>query len=249
MVSPGKIGMRTRGEKTVRKPVSRAPLAQAAWDLLLPRPALAQLRSADTPAAKTVRDIAALFVDIEGCVRLCDDLPLREMTEVIEVYFGRYLDAVRAAGGDVTEVLGDGVLAIFEGPDLAHVVEGALAATIEISEATRALNTRRGRRHEPIVVNMGLNAGAALTGFTRLRGRLAERWVYGASGPVTNVAARLCAMARGGQILTTRATAAFLPVQHRYRVLGQRRLKNVARSVEVIEILPGSRVIGNGRVG
>jgi len=86
-------------------------------------------------------------------------------------------------------------------------------------------------------VNMGLNAGEALVGFTRLRGRSGERWVYAATGPVTNVAARLSSLARGGQILTTRETAALLPADCACRSLGAQTLKNVARPVDVREAM------------
>jgi len=85
-------------------------------------------------------------------------------------------------------------------------------------------------------VNIGVNAGPALVGFTRLRGRSGERWVYAAAGPVTNVAARLSALARHGQILTTRATADLLPPGYACRSLGPQSLKNVMSPIEVVEI-------------
>jgi class 3 adenylate cyclase len=182
-----------------------------------------------------MREVAVLFVDIEGCTRLCEDLPPREMNEVRETYFSEYLDIVRAAGGEVTEILGDGLLALFEGPDLKASVSAVLTAARRIQARTVGLNRRR-RRHDPITVNIGLNAGPALTGLTRLRGRSGERWVYSASGPVTNVAARLSALAHGGQALTTKATADLLGCG--CRPVGPRILKNVAGPVDVVEILP-----------
>jgi class 3 adenylate cyclase len=60
--------------------------------------------------------------------------------------------------------------------------------------------------------------------------------VYAATGPVTNVAARLAALARGGQILATRETAALLSTACACRSLGPHALKNVTRPVEVVEV-------------
>ena len=91
-------------------------------------------------------------------------------------------------------MLGDGLVALFEDPDLTHNAVSAFQAALDIQRRTRRLNDR-GPGHAPITVNMGLNAGVALTGVTRLRGQSGERWVYSATGPVTNVAARLCALA------------------------------------------------------
>ncbi len=184
---------------------------------------------------KRVRNVAVLFADIEGCTRLCEDLPPHAMERVIERYFSRFLDVVRDQGGEVTEVLGDGLLALFEGRSLKNDAARALSAALRIAEAAERLNAARGRKHDPVIVNIGINAGPALVGMTRLRGRTGERGVYSATGPVTNVAARLCALANRGQILVTGAVARTLRGRFAFERLGRRTLKNVSAPVEVFE--------------
>ena len=179
-----------------------------------------------------------MFVDIEGCTRLCEDLAPKEMNRVIETYFSQYLDVVRETGGEVTEVLGDGLVALFEGPSLRQDTVRAVGAALRIRESTLALNARERRWHDPIVVNVGLNAGRASVGITRLRGKSGERWVYTATGPVTNIAARLCALATGGQILVSETVADLVAGTYQFKTLGPRTLKNVSGKVEVFEILP-----------
>jgi class 3 adenylate cyclase len=186
---------------------------------------------------KRLRNVAVLFADIEGCTRLCEDLPPREMNRVIERYFSQFLDVVREAGGEVTEVLGDGLVALFEGPSLKANANRALAATVQIQQAAEELNAHERRRHDPIVVNVGVNAGPALVGVTRLRSRMGERGVYSATGPVTNIAARLCALAAHGQVLVPAEVARIAHGEYRARRLGSRKLKNVDTPVEVFEIL------------
>lgn len=185
---------------------------------------------------KRVAQVAVLFADIEGCTRLCEDLPPRAMARVIERYFSRFLGVVQNQGGEVTEILGDGLLALFEGRSLRNNAAQALSAAIGIVHAAAALNAARGRRHDPIIVNIGINAGPALVGTTRLRGRSGEQGFYSATGPVTNIAARLCALATEGQILSTGNVARMLNGIHPARRLGLRRLKNVSAPVEVFEI-------------
>lgn len=198
-------------------------------------PAL-RVRAGSAPVRKRVRNVAILFADIEGCTRLCEDLPPLAMERVIEKYFSSFLDVVRDRGGEITEILGDGLLALFEGPSLRADAARALSAALGIVEAAEALNAARRGRHEPIIVNIGINAGAALVGTTRLRGRTSERGVYSATGPVTNVAARLCGLATRGQILVTGAVAGMLEDAYAARRLGGRTLKNVSTPVEVFEI-------------
>lgn len=177
-----------------------------------------------------------MFVDIEGCTKLCERLSPSRMERVMEEYFSRYLDLVRFAGGEVTEILGDGLLAVFEGPSLWADSVRAARAAVAIQESTRELNGRP-RRHRPIVVNVGLNAGAEWIGLTRLRGRSGERWAYRAIGPVINVAARLCELAEHGQILVSGTVARLIADSVLLRGLGRRRLKNIARPVAVFEVV------------
>lgn len=188
------------------------------------------------PSRKRVRQVAVLFADIEGCTRLCEDLPPREMHRVIERYFSRFLDIVRGDGGEITEVLGDGLLALFEGSTLPGNARRALFAALQIQHAAAELNASERRRHDPIVVNMGINAGRALVGVTRLQGRRGDVLAYAATGLVTNIAARLCALATRGAILVTSDVARLLRGAHRTRRLGPRRLKNVSAPVEVFQI-------------
>jgi class 3 adenylate cyclase len=220
------------------------------WSKLVPRPAAAFLRfrHGRGAARKRSRNVAALFLDIEGCTRLCEELEPEEMNAVIEGYFSAYLDVVREAGGEVTEILGDGLLALFEATAVRDAARAALRAAVEIATRTQQLNGQAGRGHDAITVNIGFNAGCALVGLTRLRGRLGERWVYAATGPVTNVAARLSALARGGQVLTTRATADLFGASSAWRSWGPRRLKNVTGPVEVVEVVSrGRRTRSRGR--
>lgn len=191
---------------------------------------------ATTFARKRVQNVAVLFADIEGCTRLCEDLPPRAMAGVIERYFSRFLEVVQNQGGEVTEILGDGLLALFEGRSLRDDAARALSAASGIVQAAAAMNAALRRRHDPIIVNIGINAGPALVGTTRLRGSSGEQGFYSAAGPVTNIAARLCALATEGQILITGDVARMLNGAYPARRLGRRRLKNVSTPVEVFAI-------------
>lgn len=42
------------------------------WRKLVPRPAAARLDGAPGSRGKVLREVAALFMDVEGCTRLCE---------------------------------------------------------------------------------------------------------------------------------------------------------------------------------
>jgi class 3 adenylate cyclase len=77
----------------------------------------------------------------------------------------------------------------------------------------------------------------ALVGMTRFRGALGVRMTYTASGPVTNVAARLAAHAEGGDILIGEATKDLIeglwPVYDR----GLANLKGLEKPLRVFSLL------------
>jgi class 3 adenylate cyclase len=181
---------------------------------------------------KQERPVAVVFVDVEGCTRLCEDLPSREMNELIEAYFSRFFDAIEGAGGTVNEIMGDGFMAIFEGEDIGRNARSAVSAALAIQRAAGELNAQRPRERDPLAVNIGIHAGTGFVGFTRLRTSGGERWSYTASGPVTNIASRLCTLAAGGLILVSAEAAEHLRgVSYALEPLGPQKLKNVSRPV------------------
>src|SRR5713226_2752929 len=98
-----------------------------------------------------------------------------------------------------------------------------------IHQHTATYQTATGLPEMPLVVNMGLHAGSAFVGMTRFTNRHGERWTYTASGPVTNVAARLCALAQDGAMLLSDVAATCLAQAYLLHPLGAHRFKNIGR--------------------
>jgi len=185
---------------------------------------------------KREKPVAVLFADIEGCTRLCEDLPPKEMNALIETYFSRFFEVVEEAGGTVNEIMGDGFMAIFEEDDFQKNILAAAAAALNIQRHANELNLQRSKEYEPVSVNIGIHAGSAFVGFTIFRTPVGERWTYTASGTVTNIAARLCALATNGVILVSDTVAEIIKAGYALQPLGQQKLKNVSQPVVVFKI-------------
>jgi class 3 adenylate cyclase/HAMP domain-containing protein len=185
---------------------------------------------------KTARDVTVLFLDIEGYARLSEALPRPVLNAVVERYFSLFLAPIRAEGGDINETAGDGLMIIFPAGESGAHAAAAVRAALAIREQTFRANQDPGRSHPPIVVNIGISSGECDVGTTRFEGPAGERWTFTASGPVTNLAARLGTRATGGQILLAPETA--LRVRDRFflRSLGQVSLKNLSSPVEAWEV-------------
>jgi class 3 adenylate cyclase len=180
-------------------------------------------------------DVSVLFIDISGYSYLSERLSPDALNTLIERYFSTFLDCIYEAGGDINEIAGDGLMAIFQGASPQQHAVSAAAAALAILAATEVLN--RDKHAQPLTVHQGLNSGVALVGLTRLNGQYGTRWTFTARGSMTNLAARLADEAKPGQILVGPETVRRLDKRYRFQRLGCERFKNMAEPIEVYCLL------------
>ena len=150
---------------------------------------------------KESRNVSVLFLDLEGYTRLSANKTAVEVNDMVEEMFSNFVDPIHRSGGDINETAGDGLMIIFKDGDGGANAVNAVKAAFDIHERNRQLNRKIKTRFEPVNVNIGINSGVALLGMTVFKGTLETRMTYTATGPVTNLAARLADYAQGGDIL------------------------------------------------
>jgi class 3 adenylate cyclase len=155
---------------------------------------------------------------------------------MVERYFGSFLDEILKRGGDVNETAGDGLMVIFQEPDPRQHARAAVKTALGILRRTHEINAKLAELAEPIALHVGVNTGVATVGATKIEGRAGTRWVYTASGSVTNVAARLAALAEGGTVMVGAETRNRLDGEFPFEALGERRLRNVEQPVSVYRL-------------
>ncbi len=188
---------------------------------------------------KTSQDVSVLFLDIAGYTSLSETVPPDKMNYLIETYFSGFLDHIHQNKGDINETAGDGLMIIFQEADRKLHARNAVKTALAIQEATAEINTNLEGRFETVVVNIGINSGTASVGSTRFEGITGTRWTYTASGPVTNVAARIGSLAKHGEILIGEATARLIEDSFPLESVGKRELKNVSMPLEIFQVAPG----------
>ena len=159
-----------------------------------------------------------LFTDLEGSTRLWELHP-DAMQGALARHDAILRSAVARNGGQIVKSTGDGVHAAFSG------AEGALLAAHDAQvELDRADWPDTG----PLRVRMGVH-----TGFAELR----DGDYYGTT---VNRAARLMAVAHGGQVVTSLATAELvrddLPEPLGLEYLGEHRLPDLGRAERVYQL-------------
>ena len=198
---------------------------------------LLEERPDTTELEKKEQDVSVLFVDISGYASLSERLPHERVNFIVERYFSSFLDCIYANAGDVNETAGDGLMVIFSDGDRQRHARQAVQTALEILHCTAQLNEQFQDTLAPIALHLGINSGPALVGFTKLEGASSTRWTYTASGPTTNVAARIAALGEEGKVLVGPETARRLAGHFAIREMGSRQLKNIKDALMIYHIV------------
>jgi class 3 adenylate cyclase len=186
---------------------------------------------------KHEQDVSVLFLDIAGYASMSQALDHEKVNYLIERYFSSFLDDIYANQGDINETAGDGLMIIFQDDDPRTHARAAVHTALAIRDKTQRINAELQGIYAPITVNMGINSGLAAVGSTKFEGATGTRWTFTASGPVTNLAARIGAFATHGSIYIGAATAQRVSEEFELRELGPQLFKNVYQPVDVYEVL------------
>jgi class 3 adenylate cyclase len=110
--------------------------------------------------------------------------------------------------------------------------ENAVRMALEMRDAAEALGRNWRRRGIELGLGIGIAQGYATIGAIGFE----DRVDYGAIGTVTNLAARLCAQAKAGQILVAQRAYAAVEDLVAAESLGELELKGFARPVPAVQI-------------
>jgi len=135
----------------------------------------------------------------------------------------------------VNETAGDGLMVLFQHEDPTVHARAAVRAALGIQRLTRKINAER-EGQTPVGMHIGVNSGTASVGATKISGAGGgNRWTYTASGPTTNIAARVGAL--GHEIVVTEQTRLRLDDRFELEPLGPQTLKNVRDPIPAYRVI------------
>jgi adenylate cyclase len=146
------------------------------------------------------REITVVFCDLRGFTSFAETAEPEDMMAVLAEYHGALGPQIVRFEGTLERFAGDGIMVFFNDPltcpDPAwRAVQMAVAMRDQVTALTRNWR-RRGHRLD---LGIGIAVGFATCGTVGFEGR----YDYAAIGTVTNLAARLCGDALGGQVLVS----------------------------------------------
>ena len=133
------------------------------------------------------------FSDLRGSTAISETIAPDEIIPFLNDYAQAAIDAIHECGGDVLKLIGDGVLAMFTGPDPALAKRASLQAEHCFRRKLTSLNARRSAEGRPVTsAYVGLHVGDVFYGNIGSEDRLDFTVV----GPAVNEVSRIASMCR-----------------------------------------------------
>ena len=179
-------------------------------------------------------EITAVFLDLRGFTAFSNSAEPEEVMALLRSYHTEMGKLIFRFQGTVEHFLGDGIMVFFNDPTPCEDhTERAVRMALEMRARINDLRTGWLKKGYDLDLGIGLAAGYAAVGNIGFEGRMH----YGAVGKVTNLASRLCAEAKGGQILTNQKTLSKIESLVEAEPLEEFHLKGFSRPVFAFNIV------------
>jgi len=154
------------------------------------------------------RQTTVLFSDIRGFTSMSEDENAQVIVDMLNEYFELMVEVVFKYEGTLDKFVGDEIMALFGAP-VSHGDDAirAVRTALEMLEVLAELNRQRAIKGDPeIRIGIGINTGHVVAGYIGSSKALE----YTVIGDTVNTGARLCSLAKAGEIIISAATLAQL---------------------------------------
>ena len=159
---------------------------------------------AEDPLKTHRREVTVVFLDLRGFTAFAETAEPEEVMGVLREYHAEMGQLILAHEGTLERFTGDGMMVFFNDPVRCRTPPSAPSAWRSPCAIASPSWPRAGASAATSsALGVGIAQGYATIGAIGFEGR----WDYGAIGTVTNLAARLCGEAEGGQILISSRVA------------------------------------------
>jgi adenylate cyclase len=180
------------------------------------------------------RAVTVVFCDLRGFTAFAETAEPEEVMTVLRAYHDVLGPLIYKHEGTLERFAGDGLNVLFNDPlPCSDPSVRAVRMAIEMRDAVADLAVQWRKLGHDLGFGMGIAHGYATLGRIGFEGR----YDYSAIGTVVNLAARLCAEARGGQILVDGKVQMAVETLTDIEPLGELVLKGMQRPVSAFNIL------------
>ena len=200
-------------------------------------PQLAELivaGGAEDPLKTHRREVTVVFLDLLGFTAFAETSEPEEVMGVLREYHIEMGKLILEHEGTLERFTGDGMMIFFNDPvPVPNPAERAIRMAVVMRERVADLIAKWRKLGYELNFGVGIAQGYATIGAIGFEGR----WDYGAIGTVTNLAARLCGEAQGGQVLVSSKVAAAVESLIDAEEVGPLTLKGFLKPVPAFNVL------------
>ena len=181
-----------------------------------------------------LRQTTILFADIRGFTSLAEAASPQSVVEALNAYFERMVEIVFRHEGTLDKFVGDEIMALFGAP-VAHSDDPvrAVTAALQMQQALVRFNEERSGTEVPAFeIGVGINTGEVVAGYIGS----SQAMEYTVIGDPVNTGARLCSIAKPGQILISEQTLAQIGDAFDVKELPEARVKGKSKPLRVFEV-------------
>lgn len=185
------------------------------------------------------RQTTVLFSDIRGFTSMSEDENAQVIVDMLNEYFELMVEVVFKYEGTLDKFVGDEIMALFGAP-VSHGDDAirAVRTAIEMLEVLAELNRQRAVKGDPeIRIGIGINTGHVVAGYIGSSKALE----YTVIGDTVNTGARLCSLAKAGEIIISAATLAQLNNLFDVVELPPTQVKGKAQPLKVYNVIGEKR--------
>jgi adenylate cyclase len=189
---------------------------------------------AEDPLKSHRRDITVVFLDLRGFTAFAETAEPEEVMAVLREYHAEMGKLILRWEGTLERFTGDGMMIFFNDPTpVPDPAERAVRMAAAMRERVAELAVGWKKTGFDLDFGIGIAHGYATLGAIGFEGRVD----YGAIGTVTNLAARLCAEAKPGQVLLSQRVQTAVEALVDTEPVGDVSLKGISRPVKIFNLL------------
>ena len=179
------------------------------------------------------REVTVVFLDLRGFTTFTQTSDPEEVMRVLGELHETAGRLAHGHQGTIERFTGDGMMVFFNAPvEMPRPTEAAVRMALALRDEFACLAERWRARGHDLGLGIGIAHGFATVGVIGFEGRRD----YGVIGTVTNLAARLCGLARGGAILASRSVIGLLHPHVDADLIGDVAIKGFVRPVTVFSV-------------
>jgi adenylate cyclase len=150
------------------------------------------------------RVATVLFADIRGFTSMSEDMVASDVLDMLNEYFELMVEIAFRHEGTVDKFVGDEIMVLWGAP-VSHPDDAARAVRAAVDMQKTLVDFNKVRESEglkPVNIGIGLNTGDLVAGYIGSTRTMS----YSVIGDTVNTAARLCSVAKAGQVIVSDVT-------------------------------------------